>query len=110
MASPTRAVDTTRSSPMMRRSRSASKQFSVYSTVVPAIMNAFHMAHWALPCMSGATTSMGMRAASSVPMRPASSTAVAIGAAPQPPPPMAAKKMSSWRHMTPLGMPVVPPV
>ena len=26
------------------------------------------------------------------------------------PPPMAAKKMSSWRHRTPLGMPVVPPV
>ena len=23
---------------------------------------------------------------------------------------MAAKKMSSWRHSTPLGMPVVPPV
>ena len=26
------------------------------------------------------------------------------------PPPIAPKKMSSWRHMTPLGMPVVPPV
>ena len=25
------------------------------------------------------------------------------------PPPMAAKKMSSWRHSTPLGSPVVPP-
>ena len=26
------------------------------------------------------------------------------------PPPSAAKKMSSWRHTTPLGRPVVPPV
>ena len=73
-------------------------------------MNAFHMAHWAFPCMSGATTSIGTRPASSVFTRPASSSGEVIGGAPQPPPPMAAKKMSSWRHMTPLGMPVVPPV
>ena len=26
------------------------------------------------------------------------------------PPPMQAKNASSWRHTTPLGMPVVPPV
>ena len=26
------------------------------------------------------------------------------------PPPRLAKKMSSWRHITPLGNPVVPPV
>ena len=26
------------------------------------------------------------------------------------PPPMQAKKASSWRHTTPLGSPVVPPV
>ena len=25
-------------------------------------------------------------------------------------PPHSAKKMSSWRHITPFGMPVVPPV
>ncbi len=68
------------------------------------------MAHWALPCMSGPTTSIGTRPASSMFSRPASSSGSAIGAAPQPPPPIAAKKMSSWRQITPFGMPVVPPV
>ena len=35
---------------------------------------------------------------------------VVIGLPPPPAPPSAPKKTSSWRHMTPLGMPVVPPV
>ena len=73
-------------------------------------MNAFHMTHWALPCISGAITSMITRLSSARSSRPASSSAASIGAAPQPPPPMAAKKMSSWRQITPLGIPVVPPV
>ena len=38
--------------------------------------------------------------------RPAS----VIGGPPGFPPPSAPKKMSSWRHTTPFGMPVVPPV
>ena len=79
--------------------------------MVPAIKKAFHIAHWALPCISGPITSMGILAAgSSADSRPANSSAEVMGAAPHPPPPMAAKKMSSWRHITPLGIPVVPPV
>ena len=42
--------------------------------------------------------------------RPAISSGVWIGGWPKPPPPNAAKKMSSWRHITPFGVPVVPPV
>ena len=37
------------------------------------------MAHWALPCMSGPTTSMGIRPSSSAGSRPASSSAAVIG-------------------------------
>ena len=35
---------------------------------------------------------------------------VSIGGPPAFPPPIAPKKMSSWRHTTPFGFPVVPPV
>ena len=79
-------------------------------TVVPPITRPFHMAHWAFPCMRGARARMLIRAASSVGMRSVISSAVSTGCRPQPPPPMAAKKMSSCRHITPLGIPVVPPV
>jgi hypothetical protein len=42
--------------------------------------------------------------------RSGTSSGVAAGRAVGKPPPMPAKKRSSWRHITPLGMPVVPPV
>ena len=68
-------------------------------------MNAFHITHCAFPCINGAITSMVTLLSSAVSSRPANSSAVSMGAAPQPPPPMAAKKMSSWRQMTPFGHP-----
>ncbi len=69
-------------------------------------MNAIH---WPPPCIIGAFT-MGMARASSAGIRSASSSGFVIGGCPKPPPPRAAKKMSSARHMTPFGTPVVPPV
>ena len=64
---------------------------------------------WALACMNGGTGRATMpksrrREGSS----PGSVMALPIWSGS--PPPMAAKKMSSWRHSTPLGAPVVPPV
>ena len=52
------------------------------------------------------------RPAPAVSMRPASSSTDAAGGIPRSgfPPAPSTLKRSSWRHMTPLGIPVVPPV
>ena len=65
-------------------------------------------AHWAEPCMRGAAGIMPMEGRSVA--LPAISSGAEIGSCPTLPPPSAAKKRSSWRHITPLGIPVVPPV
>ena len=74
-------------------------------TVVPPTVIEFHMAHWALPCMSGPITSITTRPVSSVGTRSTIPSGLSTGPVPHPEPPMAAKKMSSWRHITPFGIP-----
>ena len=67
-------------------------------------------AHWAAPCMRGAAVAM-VKVPTVSSTRSARSSGDAGGSAsPMADRSMAAKKMSSWRHITPLGMPVVPPV
>ena len=78
-------------------------------TTVPPPKSAMNAAQCALTCMRGGVTSCtapnsGMRLTiwSGAEIGPSK----VVGS----PPPIDAKKMSSWRHITPLGMPVVPPV
>ncbi len=67
-------------------------------------------AHWAAPCISGAAVAMVRVPAVSLTRSARASGDAGGSARPMAERSMAAKKMSSWRHMTPLGMPVVPPV
>ncbi len=60
--------------------------------------------------MRGAAVAMVMVPPVWVTRSARSSGEVGRSASPIAEPSMAAKKMSSWRHITPLGMPVVPPV
>ena len=81
---------------------------SVGKVMVLPPVKALKAAHWAAPCISGATDIMAtasLRDASTM----SSIEANALGW-PKGRPPMAPMKMSCWRHSTPLGMPVVPPV
>ena len=57
---------------------------------------------WAAPCMKGGAGSARMSPRTA---RATTSGELAAGSAWY----SAARKMSSWRHSTPLGMPVVPP-
>ena len=72
------------------------------------LVKAVKVAHWAAPCMSGAADIIA-----APPLRDTSTTVSRSGMGsgwPNGRPPMALMKMSCWRHKTPLGMPVVPPV
>lgn len=62
-----------------------------------------------VPCISGG---VGKKVMPSPPAatRSASSSGRATGSPVGAPPPSPEKNRSSWRHITPLGMPVVPPV
>ena len=67
-------------------------------------------AHWVAPCISGA---MGRKVRAKPVLRPRatrSSGAWALSPVRMSMPPPRANSTSSWRHTTPLGMPVVPPV
>ena len=66
-----------------------------------------NVTHCPPPCIIGAFTTPTVGSADT---RVASSSGVVIGSWAKPPPPRAAKKMSSARHSTPFGEPVVPPV
>ena len=73
----------------------------------PPAKSMLHMPHWAAPCMSGATIRQG-RAKSSG--RDLLLDLLGLAESAPQAAERAAKKMSSWRHITPFGMPVVPPV
>ena len=66
--------------------------------------------HWVAPCIRGAT---GRKVSGPPAARPfstiCSGRSIRVPVMASIPPPRA-KKTSSWRHTTPLGMPVVPPV
>ncbi len=106
MASPMSEIETTRSDSVMRRIVSASKLRPVQSTTVPAVLSSDHRLHCAPPCINGASANAATGGCSAYGAR---SSGEERGALPRVPL-IAARKMSSPRHLTPLGMPVVPPV
>ena len=109
MASPTTMIDMAPSSAASRQTFCPSKWCSVLRITVPPLKKLMKLTHWPPPCIIGAFT-MPTSCDPSAGTRRPSSSGVVIGGWPKPPPPSAAKKMSSARHITPLGMPVVPPV
>ena len=75
--------------------------------VLPPFM-ALKASQWPAPCMNG-----GAGSSRAPPLLAASTTCSRLSHSPPVArfrPPMAPTKMSAWRHSTPLGMPVVPPV
>jgi hypothetical protein len=78
-------------------------------TIFPPVNSWWNPSHWDEACISGgvgsATSELSCRRSGS-----SSGRVMALPIRVTSPPPMAAKKMSSCRHITPLGFPVVPPV
>ncbi len=74
----------------------------------PPAMQSMSVTHDPAACMNGAS-SMALKAST---MRSGSWASSVIGPVMRvgSPPPRQAKNASSWRHTTPLGRPVVPPV
>ena len=109
MASPTRAIDWTPSSSTRRQTSAASSVRDSGRMIVAPEFNIMNAAHCAAPCMSGGSASSRnpalLRARSAIWSYEVISTQVPTSL-----PPMAFMKMSSERHSTPLGIPVVPPV
>jgi hypothetical protein len=100
-------------------SRSASSQSSTAlnrrdgrKAAVPPWLKQISDENCPVPCISGQAINDVGRMWSGPWMRSMSSSSEAAGGIPRsalPPAPITLKR-SSWRHMTPLGMPVVPPV
>ena len=65
---------------------------------------------WPAPCISGAAGSITPGPALSAARSRSASGRSTFSLLYASMPPHSAKKMSSWRHITPFGMPVVPPV
>ena len=109
MASPTTVIDWAFSRSIRSHTSPGSRLRAVGTISVDPALSIMKLAHWAAPCMSGGST---------ISRNPALSRAFCWISSPectsiQVPislPPMAFMKMSCWRHSTPLGMPVVPPV
>ena len=80
------------------------------STIVEPMNHWLSMAICAAPCMSGGITPKisGVSDAAAISALVNSEETRSLVSASMPWP--RAKKMSSWRHITPLGIPVVPPV
>ncbi len=108
-ASPTTWVMSTFSRSMVRHTSAASSRVvSCWMTTVLPPVKAVKMDHCAAPCIIGGRGRY-------LPPPPFEASTIASTDAntslcPKPRPPIAATKMSCWRHSTPLGMPVVPPV
>ena len=84
--------------------------------IAPAPVSALSAVNWAVACISGAAASTSRRTdpslVSDASARSPASAGVSSGgsASIRLPPPPSTLNRSSWRHITPLGMPVVPPV
>jgi hypothetical protein len=109
IASPTMEMMFTLSRSTSDQISCASSRRDVASTTLPPLCRPIIAAQCPLPCISGATGSVAGGAVRAIAFVPISSGAV-IGGPPGLPPCSPAKKTSSCRHMTPFGMPVVPPV
>jgi hypothetical protein len=123
LASPTRLHALTRSRAMRSRTRSMCTWGSPYSTTLPPPSRVPKADHWPLACISGpsasetncSTVSPGgrngrRRCAGLSSTDAAICSGAVIGGPPGFPLPRPPKNMSSWRHTTPFGRPVVPPV
>ena len=109
MASPTTTTALARSASTRRHAAIGSNPPSGMVTIVPPPKNVENASQCPAACMKGG---MARAVTPGRSTRSASSSARVMWSpeANGSPPPMAAKKMSSCRHTTPLGMPVVPPV
>ena len=109
IALPTMTAMCTPSFSMSSQALAGSNDPAGVITTFPPPNRAWNDAQCALTCMSGGVTSMWRPCSGT---RPASCSARSIGPSSVlgSPPPIEAKKMSSCRHITPLGRPVVPPV
>lgn len=107
MASPTSDTQVTRSRSTVR-STSSGTYLRCRTTFWPKwkAMNAVRVE---VPCISGGV-GKNTRPSSPAATRSASSCGRRTGSPVGAPPPIPEKNRSSWRHITPLGMPVVPPV
>ena len=108
IASPTRLIVSTFSRTTVDHTSCGSIFFCALSTSVLPCSSSISATHCAAPCISGAIGKPTI-----VPPFFAPSI-TASGDSNVPPPaisaPMVEWKKSSWRHITPFGMPVVPPV
>ena len=107
IASPTIVIVLTRSRSATSHTRSGSKRG--ISTILSPQLKPMKTASCAAPWISGAIgncTICGSRASAFC----ATCSGFSTGSPSGLPPPIPVKNRSSWRHMTPLGMPVVPPV
>jgi hypothetical protein len=107
IASPVMAMTLTFSCSTSRHTSCASN-FGI-STTVLAVNSAPSAAHCAAPCIIGATgnrTSGPPSAPSRASFHSSSTGSLVMKSMPPP----STRHTSSWRHTTPLGMPVVPPV
>ena len=100
-ASPTMSSDVARSrSTVSSTSWGSRRAGSSWMTTVPPVVQHDRAFQWAAPCMNG-----GAGRARRVERRAPSTSCSVVWSIPR----HAARK-SAWRHSTPLGMPVVPPV
>ena len=110
IASPTMEIAFTRSRSTRSHTSSAISECAGFSTTLLPASNWMHAYHQHAPCISGASG----RPITTKPScaRTAISAGAVIGPAgwKWPPPPIAAKNTALCGHITPFGMPVVPPV
>jgi hypothetical protein len=106
MASPTNVIVFTRSRATASQTPSGSKRGM--STMRSPQKNPMNTPSCAAPWISGGTGNCTTTAR--VFAFSASSSGLSIGTPAGFPPPIPVKNRSSWRHTTPFGMPVVPPV
>ena len=106
MASPTMATEFAFSAATASHTDSPLK--SSTSTTLSPQKRPMKVPNWAAPWMRGGVRHIVRWCRTAA--FSATSSGFATGSPPGFPPPMPAKKTSSWRQITPLGMPVVPPV
>ena len=109
IASPVTPIMLTRCFSTSRHISSASN-LSTITAVLPSQVTR-KIENWPAPCMSGGIgrlTSPPAATASIFSLASCGDVTRSLVSASMPPP--SAKYTSSWRHITPLGMPVVPPV
>ena len=101
-----RCVSTVRNSSATSKCRLSSE------TTVPPVVMAMNAENCPVPCISGQATTITTGAGASGSSRSATSATDSAGGVPSsglPPLPNTLNR-SSWRHITPFGIPVVPPV